>query len=522
MKKEFVSILVLLTLLIPSQVLFFKGGIYPSQDALYHIGRIDQFHQAVTFGQIPPRIAPTLLDGIGYPLFIANYQLPFYFTEIFMQLTGNAVFAFKSVMAISYLLSVVFMYLVFRQLTNRFESISGSIIFGYLPFRFANIYSRAALGESVSAMFIPLALLSLHFIAADKKWGTVVLAIALFGLLTSHPVIFALFLPFFVLYYSIFLKSSNKNVFKLLFAFILGLALAAFQIIPMVFERSYMKFDAGYIGVYPNHLLDPAQIFRIPLSGVNISSPFQAGLISLVIVIFAVYSIFWSKRKKELLFFSFIFFVSVFLSSKFSKSVWDSLIFLRYIVFPWRFLWLATVSVSYLVVYTFRNFRHRNALFALVIFLAMYSSRHYYLKPTQFESSQPTANLTTQNEFDPVWSNGESFKKRDFIQTGNHTLVSNVVYTPYLLSFGLNTKSRTEVLIRKLYFPGWYLFINDDSYPIKIKNGLIAFDAPDGISDIVLKYKGTRLEYFSNLLTLFAFAVLIVFVAKFSLLKRIK
>ena len=121
--------------------------IYNAYDALTHIERINEFHTAVLNGQIPPRLAPTIVHGNGYPLFVVNYQLPYYFTEFFMVIKNDPVSAFKAVMSITYLLSGVFAFLLFRKFGSNLASMTGAIVFSYLPYRFANLYSRGSIGE---------------------------------------------------------------------------------------------------------------------------------------------------------------------------------------------------------------------------------------------------------------------------------------------------------------------------------------------------------------------------------------
>src|SRR3989344_2066844 len=90
-------IIVLLIIVLPSQILMVRSkALYPSHDGLTHIQRIEEFHANIIRGQIPPRITYYLNEGIGYPMFVANYQLPYYMSEIFMLITNNPVFSFKA------------------------------------------------------------------------------------------------------------------------------------------------------------------------------------------------------------------------------------------------------------------------------------------------------------------------------------------------------------------------------------------------------------------------------------------
>jgi len=49
------------------------------------ISRMIAYHQNFTDGQFPPVWAKEVLGGIGSPVLMLNYQLPYYFSEIFVR-----------------------------------------------------------------------------------------------------------------------------------------------------------------------------------------------------------------------------------------------------------------------------------------------------------------------------------------------------------------------------------------------------------------------------------------------------
>src|SRR3989339_353231 len=85
----------------------FRPEFFRSHDALYHVVRLDQFHQALLGGQFPVRWAPDLLNGLGYPLFVINYQLPYYVAETFHLLGLSLFAAIKAVLILSVLASAL-------------------------------------------------------------------------------------------------------------------------------------------------------------------------------------------------------------------------------------------------------------------------------------------------------------------------------------------------------------------------------------------------------------------------------
>src|SRR3990167_6080714 len=144
---------------------FFRPEFFRSHDALYHVVRLDQFHKALISGQFPVRCAPDLLNGLGYPLFVVNYHLPYYLAEAF-HLFGLSLFdAIKATFIVSAIASAMTSYWLFLSWTKKpLAALSGSLIFLISPYRLANIFERGALGEAFAYIFIPLVFLGLDHI----------------------------------------------------------------------------------------------------------------------------------------------------------------------------------------------------------------------------------------------------------------------------------------------------------------------------------------------------------------------
>ena len=550
MKKDFVYIFLLIILLLPSQLLMLKEQLYPSHDALYHIGRIEEFHKAFLLGQIPPRLAPTILDSIGYPLFVVNYQLPYYFAEIFMQIFGNPSIAFKSIMSITFMLSAVFAFLVFRNFSSNIASLTGAIVFSYLPYRFANIYQRGSLGESVAIMFVPLMILAIYNANRRTKFSIVLLTLSVFGLITSHTIVFLIFLPFFVLYSLIILKVKKNSLIRIVLATALGISLASFQLLPAVFEKKYMAFDQNLLSLFDDHFISIPQLLRIPMEGINIGTPIQVGITSILIfflsTVFLIFkrnsqTAFYSERKNSGInaggetnferrsenhslqavgIYLFLALISFFFVTKFSIFFWENFTILAYVLYPWRFLSVIVTAIAFLTVILVDNLKLKKLLAVLIIFLSVYTSRHYFLKPTQLKHNPPTATLTTQSEFDSIWVTEKTFNARPIVTNTSDAIISNFINSPFSISFKTNTKAPTKFTVRKMYFPGWQVKVNGKNHSIEIIDGLISFDLLSGSWQIEVKFSESPLRRTANLITVLSFAVLIfIFVKRPKLLQ---
>lgn len=507
MKKQFLVLLLLLALTAPSLWLMFKNPLYASQDGLYHVSRINQFNIALQNGQIPPRLTPTIENNIGYPLFIVNYQLPYYFAEPFMLTTQDPIFAFKVVMSATFILSAVFAFFLFRNFGSNAASLTGAIFYTYLPYRFANLYDRGSLGECVALMFVPLTLFSLHQVKKKSKHSFVLLAISVFGLITSHTVIFMIFAPFLILYFLIILKPNFDDLKKTAASSLLGILLSSFQLLPSVFEKKYMTFDQTLSNLYKAHFINIYQVFRLPHPGVSLGTPFQIGLSATIVIIMSLIFI-RSIKHKEVIFMLASIMLSLFIALPASSLFWQNLPLLKYILYPWRFLSVVTLASSYLAVFLVEGIKYKKAGAILLIIITLYASRHYFLKPIQIQPNLPTANLTTQNENNTIWSNEKTFIERPLVSTAPQSDINLTIQKPFDVKAQIITKEPIDVIIRKMYFPGWILKVNGQNKPITIENGLISTNLEPGNWQIEAYFTESKLRMFADFLTLASFAVL--------------
>lgn len=501
-------IVILFFLVLPSQFLMLQKKLYPSHDGLYHIGRISEFHSAILEGQFPPRLAPYLLNGIGYPLFVVNYQLPYYLSEIVLLLSSKPELAYKIVMSTTFILSSLLIFLLFRKIGPDISALTGSVVFTYLPYRFANLYTRGAFGESVAIMFIPLVLIALHLIVERKSYGFVLLSLSIFGLVTSHTLVLIIFTPFFILY-SIFILRIRRNDFGIAIkGFAVGLLLSSFQLGPSLFEKRYMVFDSSVLRLFEGHFIDISQLLRIPKENINLGTPLQIGVGSTLILMVSSFLVILRKRY-ELLFFILFALISLFLVTTLSSTIWKNVPGFSYLLYPWRFLSVVVISVSFLAVYLVNYSKHKIILSFLIISIVIFTSRHYFLKPTQIEQSLPTDTLTTQGEFNSIWTTKETFENRQLISSTKEIEISEIKETPFSLSFALNTREQSAIILRKMFFPGWKVSLNNQDECLMPYEGLVSFNVPQGSWLVEARFTESPTRLISNLLTIASFGFLL-------------
>lgn len=525
-KKLHFQLVILNLLLLPALFLMIKQPIYYGYDVQVHIERIAQFHQAILEGQIPPRLSPTLIYGNTYPLFVVNYQLPYLMAEPFMFLFNNPALAYKSVMSITYILSIIFAFLFFKKFSSNIASFTGSVLFAYFPYRFANLYFRGSIGESVSLAFIPLVLIALHQVKENKKYATIFLALSVFGLITSHTAIFIIFSPLFAAYIFL-LKMTRKQLFAIIYSFFLGVLSSSYQLLPAVFEKKYLKFDQTLDNLYTGQFVNFFTLFRIPHADTNLGTHLQVGIISfLLIFVSIIYAIFFKKKRKRIVIFTILAIASSFLATKGSKFFWDHSPVLKDIIYPWRFIALVNLSCTFLAVTIIDSIKSSKVKLLtcfFLILLTIYTSRHYFLKTGFDKPFKLIPTLTAYNESDPIWSQPETFMPGPLISSSEPITIKNLQASPFSITFDTDSGKKIDLTIRRMYFPGWIVAIDGKKNPSNTTNGFLATSVPPGAKKVEARFEETPIRALANIISLSTLLfILCMIVIKFKKIRFLK
>lgn len=345
MKKKAFFILLLTLLIVPTFLRMVRPGIFSTQD--FHFFRLFEFDKCVKAGQIPCRWAPDAGLGYGEPLFNFYAQLPYAFGEIFHLIGFQLVDSLKIVFALSLILSGVSMYFLGRKLwQSDLAGVVSAVFYVYAPYRAVDVWVRGALPEALAFVFFPLIILAIE--EKKKLWFSLTLAL----LILTHNLSVVMFLPFVVLWI------AYRRQWQMLAASLLSLALAAFYILPVIFESKYIDLAATTTGYFDfrAHFTTVYQTLLSrfwgyggstwgPDDGLNLS----VGIPQWIVPIVAIACAWFTKKKSvigKLLVIVSIGWFYLFLTHNKATFIWETLPFTKYIQFPWRFLGQAVFAFS--------------------------------------------------------------------------------------------------------------------------------------------------------------------------------
>lgn len=515
LRSEWVVLLILFVLSIPLTLQTFQPGFFVGDDGEWMIIRSSAFHEAFRDGQIPVRFLGRLNHEFGYPVATFLYPGYLYLTEPLVILGLGFIDAIKIMFTLTMVLSGIFSYLWLSKLFNKWSALIGSLVYLYTPYHLVDMYNRGSLGELLALAVAPFILWQI------ERRSLFFSAVGTAGLILSHNILAAVFLPVLVIY-ALLRNTGNiqKKVFSVLVLMLLGLGLSAFFWIPALYELQYTIFNRTKISEWQNYFASFSQIGGLPLTLLAVSA---------AVIIFQKQfktekSFLWIKNYKNLfILFTLIGFVSIFFSTAYSTFLWNILP-VSFIQFPFRFLSLEIIAAAFLSAYLMNALQQRivKIIFASIVVIALaINALPYFTNITSFDKGEGfyTTNqstTTTRDEYMPIWVKEKPFEraaeKVQIIKGSGEITGSTVTNTK--ISFGVNAKNDAEIQINKIYWPGWNASVDGRDAFVNYNNpkGVMTVLVPQGNHEVRLSFQETPLRLTADIISILSFVTLLAIV----------
>lgn len=447
-----------------------------SDDGLAHLVRQEALYRSLTHALILPRWAPDLNFGLGSPVFLYNWLLPYYIGGLGRLAGLSEVTAFKFTLGLGMTLSALFCYLWLKTLrsgrgTSRIAVLTGTILYTLVPYRVMTAYERGTPGETWLAVFPPL-ILWLNK-ARPLRGVPFLLPLAWAGMFLTHSVGGMIITPA-ILLLSCF-NSEGIKVFKATaIPILIGLLLAAFNWLPAALEAPQVTNVGSYFLETAPHLHAQfaseslrSGILGDPLLGLT-SGPksLAVGFAIPVILLLALGSFGKLGRLGKISLFSIG--LCFILMSPWAAPVWQ-LPLLNSVLYPWRLVQVVILLATYLASWFIAYHSGKKGTFiaAFFIMLAILGTFFSLATKPRFAALPPGWFETT-----PPDVIGEYLPKgltREQLETLRHTLPTLQGVTTY----------------DQLYFPGWKAYAWKVELPINShypgREGLITVEVPASV-----------------------------------------
>lgn len=499
MKKNILIIIALLLISLPSILALFHKGFFPSDDGEWMIIRFSAFYQALADGQFPVRFLTRLNQEYGYP--VANFLYPgFMYLAVPIKLIGfGFVDTIKITMAIIMLESVVFTYLWLSKFFNKWTSFVGAIVYLYAPYHMYDLYKRGSVGELLALSTVPFILWQIE----RKSLLSTSLGIAL--LIISHNTLAVLFVPVIFLYSA--LRSTQRFT---LYAFLLGLGMSTFFWIPAIYDLQYTVFSKTQISQWEQYFSD-----------INL-----IGIATIAIFVLSFFALRKKQAKAAVLFLA-TGVLSVFFATGTSTFFWR-IIPVSFIQFPFRFLSLTLLSLSFLSAFFISTLRKKEQLIigAIIILTSFYAAVPFFTPSEYFDKGEGfyATNMdttTVKNEYMPQWVKAVPTQRADEKILSNNGNIKNAIIKTNKITFVSDSQKNSTISIQRIFFPGWNARVDGNPALINYRNlkGIMQIEIPSGKHNVNVSFSETPLRLFSNIISFASFIFLIGLVARLQLFK---
>lgn len=513
MKKIFP--LLILIIMLSFSFPFFHSGIFTTHDGENHIARLAAYSQAFADGQLLPQWAGNLNFGYGSPVLLFFYPLPGYIGSAVHSLGIGYTDSFKTVLLLGFMAAPLCFYFFLSEYFSEAVAFAGALVYGLTPYHFLDTYVRGDVGEVLSFVFIPLVFL---FLAKNiKKVEVRFIALgglSYFFLLISHNIMSLIFTPIFILYSVVFAKERKTFLANCILLGV-GLGAAAYFWLPALLESKYL--NKQFIGDFYSHNFPSfIQLLYSPWGfGADVLkkgglSP-QLGFAQICIFLASIVALFFSKNKKQILFWVGITFLGLFMTTSLSQEIWAHGLLLPQFQFPWRFDSLSTFAIAVLSGYVF-SLLNRKILFLIVAFFIALSMPFTKVKGYSYHADSYFTHFpgTTfyHGEATTVWTAGDAYrypeKKQAFIAGEGIIKTQSIISNKHRSIVKAETDA--ELVDNTTFFPGWFVFVDGKTTNIQFQNpyyrGLITFHIPKGVHTVVVTFIPTRIRKIADALSI--------------------
>lgn len=330
-------------------------------DGPYHYLRVEALAERIRSGNIfSGGIDYLFLEGMGYASSIAYPDVLLYIPAL-LRVAGVGIGKSMAIfLMVCNILTIASSFWCGYKITKSpISATVASIIFTTSFYRIDNMYTRFALGEVQSFIFLPFVIYGLYNLVFEKFNRPWVIAFGIAGLLLTHTLTTAIALIMCVLFCLAFIRrivKSPKIIFKLLVTAVCVLALTSFYWIPLLELMNSAEFTVHHpVNKASSFTVDFLTVFKDLCIGYG-----NAGLGILIFAICGIRVLIRSPkikedstpeliRKKELLIFGdvclVLAFVFVLLTIK--TPLWKYLApVLDFMQFPWRMYSVITLLIS--------------------------------------------------------------------------------------------------------------------------------------------------------------------------------
>jgi len=492
-------------------------------------------------GQIPCRWAQDLAAGSGAPLFNLQAPLAYYAGELIHVAGFSMLASVKITFVLGFLIAGSLMFLLAREFWGNIGGVVSAAFFLYAPYQALDVYVGGKLAEQWAIAFVPGVLWGIYKVVREGKFHHVLLlSLFISLLLLSHNLMVLIFVPVALVWAVTLLAQARTRQGACLLALsgLWGLGLAAFFILPVIFEMGLTKAEAQTAGYfdYHRHFVDFNQLFISRFWGFGLSEPgpndglsFQIGWLhwGMAGIAVLVAPLLW--RKSRVAFWATLailalFWLSVFMMTGSSVFIWEAVPQLKWLQFPWRLLALAIFACSFLAGSLFALLRDRGVLplaLSLALIAGVVLLNQQFFKALTYDTTDEekftAANFPhlfdRYHAYVPTASQVYPVAAPAKVQVLKGTAeVSGISQGSDSLAFSMTSQDEATIRAAVIDYPNWRVRVDGKTVSHDHANaqGLITFDVPPGSHEVSLQLENSTIRTVADYLSIAAWAAFVL------------
>ena len=493
-----------------------KGLWYSMHDST-HIERVELLAESSQNGKFGAFWTTRVNSGFGYPLF--HFYAPLFHTT-----ARTLYFVFPSVVTSLKLTLFLFSFLgiygtmLFAKRWGIAASILAGLTFALSPYLALDIFVRGAYAEFASLALLPWVFYLTRRLEDKRSITLASIFLSLFVL--SHNLIPLIALPI-IFIWMVVVNKSFRRVFQVM---LLALALSAWFVLPLLFERGFVQADAvARTSDFRSHFVTLSQIwnstwgFGGSAPGLEDGISFKLGKIQILLAVVGVLLAVKARAGKLLLLAGFAVFL-LFLATQSSRFIWEINPILQIVQFPWRTLGVVALLLSIFSGYALSRLRSRVLKVVALLLVApalFYFNLKYFTPQETFYPTRGEGELQTEvrdiagviPEYTPRWwSPTERLLQSDsYIFSEAPSKLDSLTVGPTTIDLSLDNSIAQAVSFRAAYYPTWRATVDGIQFvPYPDSFGLVRLDIPAGIHKVNLYHTPTTLMLLSRVVSLLA------------------
>lgn len=520
-KKKNIVLFLLVIAIISSITLFLIPNMSRGHDLAFHLSRISAIKDNLKLGIMGGYIYPNYLGGYGYGNGLFYPDLFLYIPAFFSYLGLSVITSYKLFLLLISFCSVGAMYICVKEISkNKKSALISSFIYGFASYRLIDMFTRAALGETLAFVFAPIIIYGMYEIIYGDYKKFYILTIGMSGLILSHLISTYLIGIVLVIMCLVNIKKLFKEKKRILYLVLAALAtvcLTAYFIFPMLEQMLSGKFIF-------NNLDETSKLLErsLPIWSIFIEFPYHVlrklwiptGIgIGFIVLIYYYFKNF--KNYDKFTHFCFIT-AMIFLICATNIFPWNLFQnILSPIQFPWRFYFISVLLLSVgsgLMLSKSTKDINKRARVLFILFLIPVIT---IITVNFFEKNIKEVGdyEISFGEYMPLSADKNYILERKDVITTTYPLEHSFTRNGLELTINYNNNQGNNSLeLPLLYYKGYKAISNDKELNVyQTNNGLVGVDINDEEGTIYVYYGGTKIQKLSKIVSIITMIVFVIY-----------